>query len=206
MEKLVVKTAVKTVLVILIIFIGVFAVFNFAFPQHMASVTESIGNYSLAVKYASLRYSYTKDASDLARCFDDSVLLDDQEYVLEYGEKLISDKDFEIVCDKKDLAAGTEYYRARVYSKVAIAAYKTGDTDKAISYAEEENGGKSDFAYGNAFMLLTAQIRSDKNAEAAALLKTEIEGITPATDKEAEYKDLCITALKSVISSSSSNG
>lgn len=56
MQKLVVKTAVKTVLILLGIVIAAFAIFNFAFPQHMATAMESLGNYDMAVKYANLRY------------------------------------------------------------------------------------------------------------------------------------------------------
>lgn len=178
MEKLVVKTAVKTVLIILGILIAVFAIFNFAFPQHMATATESIGNYDLAVKYASLRYYYTKDCGDLARCFDDSVLLGKDEYILQYGEPLIKNRDYERVCkSKNEKQTGSGYdYDHWVKGKIAVAYYNTGKKDKAIEMAAASNGYKS-FAYGNALMTLAARIRTENDAEYAAKILVELNKI-----------------------------
>ncbi len=199
MEKLVVKTAVKTVLIILGILIAVFAVFNFAFPQHMATATESIGNYDLAVKYASLRYYYTKDCSDLARCFDDSVLLGKDEYILQYGEQLIDHRDYEYVCERKNSQqTGSGYdYNHWVKSKLAVSYYNTGDTPKAIKMAAEDNG-KDRFPYGNALMSLAARIRSAKDADAAKELLDVLELITPTEQKESEYLNKVMVLLSAV--------
>lgn len=185
MEKLVVKTAVKTVLIILGILIAVFAVFNFAFPQHMATATESIGNYDLAVKYASLRYYYTKDCGDLARCFDDSVLLGKDEYILQYGEQLIEHRDYENVCDRKNAQqTGSGYdYDQWVKGKLAVSYYNTGDTEKAIEKAVESNGITS-FARGNALMTLAARVRSAHDKETAETLIGVLGEIHPTEQQE----------------------
>ena len=208
MEKIVVKTAVKTVLIILGIVIAVFAIFNFAFPQHMATVTESIGNYELAVKYASLRYYYSKDCNDLARCFDDSVLLGKDEYILQYGEPLIKKgRDYEEVCNSRNsLQTGSGYdYDHWVKGKLAVSYYNTGEADKAIAMAAEDNGVKS-FEYGNALMLLAVRIRAEKDAEVAEELLKVLEDIeenfekTPPSDtKQREYLTTVITAMRTVV-------
>lgn len=215
MEKLVVKTAVKTVLIILGVFIAVFAIFNFAFPQHMATVTESIGNYELAVKYASLRYYYTKNCDDLARCFDDSVLLGKDEYILQYGEQLIDKgRDYEEVCKSKNiLQTGSGYdYDHWVKGKLAVSYYNTGKTDKAIEMAAADNGTKS-FAYGNALMSLAARIRAEKDAATAEKLLVVLEEIesnfenTPPSDtKERENLTKVITAMRTVKQSANNQG
>lgn len=202
MEKLVVKTAVKTVLIILGVFIAVFAIFNFAFPQHMATLTESIGNYELAVKYASLRYYYTKNCDDLARCFDDSVLLGKDEYVLQYGEQLInSGRDYEEVCKNKNtVQTGSGYdYDHWVKGKLAVSYYNLDKKDEAIKMASEDNGNKS-FAYGNALMSLAARIRTEKDAETAEKLLAVLEEIeTPSDKKESENLTKVMTAMRTVI-------
>ncbi len=201
MEKLVVKTAVKTVLIILGIFIAVFAVFNFAFPQHMATATESIGNYDLAVKYASLRYYYTKSCYDLARCFDDSVLLGKDEYILQYGEPLIDHKDYGDVCKRKDGAqTGSRYsYDHWVKSKLSISYYNTGKKDKAIETAEQDNG-KTGFVYGNALMSLAARVKSEKDVETAQKLVDILKTISTTDSKEGGYLTEVISSLLSLIS------
>ena len=194
-----VKTAVKTVLIILGILIAVFAVFNFAFPQHMATATESIGNYDLAVKYASLRYYYTKNCDDLARCFDDSVLLGKDEYILQYGEPLINHRDYDAVCtDKNSQQTGSGYdYDHWVKGKLAVSYYNTGKKDKAVDMAAADNGNKS-FTYGNALMSLAVRIRAEKDAETAEKLADVLKLITPTEQQEVNYLNTVISAMTTV--------
>ncbi len=207
MEKIVVKTAVKTVLIILAVLAVVFAVFNFAFPQHMATLTEGMGNYSLAVKYASLRYNYTGDGDDLARCFDDSVLLGDDKYIVQFGDELIARKDFSLICDKKSGNMGGGYdYRRKVLGKLSVAYYNTGKKAEAVSLAAEANGYTS-FAYGNPLMSLAAAVKSEKDAATCALIIAEIEKITlPDTAEGSEQKgfvtEVC-ASLRAVTANSS---
>ena len=87
LKNFVIKTAVKTFLIVLAVAVAGFIIFNFAFPQHMASFAERVGNYDMALKYASLRYSYTGSTDDLARCFEDAILAGDDEAILEYGDE-----------------------------------------------------------------------------------------------------------------------
>ena len=190
MEKLVIKTAVKTVLIILGIIIIVFAIFNFAFPQHMATATESIGNYSLAVKYADLRYKYTKSGSDLARCFDDSVLLGDDKYIIEYGEKLIAHKDYLSVCTERNESevsgSSSAYgYDNWVKSKLCVSLYNSGSPANAIMRAAEYNGNIS-FAYGNPLIALASKIKAENNVDGATLILAALKDIHPeeTDDKE----------------------
>ncbi|MDE7087814.1 MAG: hypothetical protein K2O67_06450 [Clostridia bacterium] len=187
MEKIVVKTAVKTVLIILGILAVVFAIFNFAFPQHMATATESLGNYDLAVKYASLRYHYTNDCHDLARCFDDSVLLGNDKYILQYGDELVAHRDYEDVCEDRNALYGGGYdYNRRVNSKRAVAMYNTGKGAEGIDLAAQLNGTTS-FVMGNPLMSLAALIRTNQDGEGAKLMKDKLERINPAEQKEKDY-------------------
>ena len=209
MEKLVVKTAVKTVLIILGIFVAVFVIFNFAFPQHMATATESIGNYDLAVKYASLRYNYTKNCDDLARCFDDSVLLGNDEYILDYGEKLIKHRDYEEVCKTKNLKqTGSRYdYNHWVKGKIAVSKYNTGVKKKqdklkreAIDLAAAETDTET-FEYGNPLMALAVCIKSEdpKDVDAATYILEKLDAIhVQAQTPEARYLSEVKNAMQTI--------
>lgn len=199
MDKIVVKTAVKTVLIILGVLVVVFAVFNFAFPQHMATATESIGNYDLAVRYSQLRYNYTKKCEDLARCFEDSVLLGNDGYVIDYGEKLTAHKDYEEVCKvKNEERSGSRYdYKHWVNSKLAVSYYNTGEKSKAITLASDDNGTES-FVYGNALMSLAAHIRAAGDGEAATAILTVLENLHPADKSEADALTQVISAMRGV--------
>ncbi len=212
MEKLVVKTAVKTVLIVLGLFLVVFAVFNFAFPQHMATIMEETGHYNLALKYADMRYSYTKNCDDLARCFEDSIALGDSEYIIEYGEKLTAHSDYERLCRTKRDGYGDNYsYDNRVKSKLAVAYYDSGVQrqkdgkeqesadlkSKAIKLAYDSNGGGS-FEYGNALMSLAARIRTEGDKESANAVYEILDTITPADQTEQGYLVEVKTILKTV--------
>lgn len=192
LDKVVVKTAVKTILIILAVLVVVFAVFNFAFPQHMASLTEKMGNYNLAVKYAALRYKYTRDGDDLARCFDDSVLLGNDKYIIEYGEELIDHEDFEEVCQSKNskyktFPNGKPYnYRFLVVGKVAVAYYNTGKSVEAVNMAAEENGTTS-FADHNPLVILASAVKAKKDAIACALVLEKLDNITPQLQEDINY-------------------
>ncbi|MCM1438235.1 MAG: hypothetical protein NC131_03345 [Roseburia sp.] len=199
MEKLVVKTAVKTVLIILGIFIAVFAIFNFAFPQHMATATESIGNYDLAVKYASLRYYYTKSCDDLARCFDDSVLLGKDEYILQYGEPLIKHGDYKKVCARKnEQQLGSLYdYDHWVKGKIVVSYYNTEKFDEAVEMAFEDNGAQS-FAYGNSVMSLSSRVIAEEDAETAQKILARLDGLHPSDATEEGYLTTVRQRLKNI--------
>lgn len=208
LEKIVVKTAVKTVLAILIILVVVFAVFNFAFPQHMATFSESIGNYALAVKYSSLRYSYTGDSMDLARCFDDSVSFGNDDYIIVYGEELVAKEDFPSVCSRKekefyelnDKYFGDDVaydYNQRVKGKLAVAYYHKGEGEKAVDFALAANGTKS-FASGNAIATLYLEIKAEGDRQAAALMLSALNGVSPVNADEAQALGEVISSLEEI--------
>ena len=212
MEKIVVKTAVKTVLAILAVLVVVFAIFNFAFPQHMATFMESIGNYSLAVKYSSLRYSYTGDSMDLSRCFENSVSLGNDDYIIEYGEELVAKEDFSSVCELKEkefYELNDKYfdedvvydYNQRVKGKLSVAYYHNGEDERAINYAFAANGTES-FISGNALITLYLEIRSENDSEAAGMMLEVLSKVSPSDEKEAQSLSEVIESLSGITSAS----
>lgn len=215
MQKLVVKTAVKTVLVLLGVILAAFAVFNFAFPQHMATAMESLGNYDMAVKYANLRYFYTKDSFDLARCFDDSVLSGNDGNIIYYGEALMSDGNYSKVCSERNGLYNDLYsdqsgfsfdYDLRVKSSLSSSYYNLaveaeGDeraeyTEKAIGFAANANGSER-FPYGNALMTLSVRIVNRNDGAAASAMLDVLDGIT-ASDGELDDLNYIKSRLRGV--------
>lgn len=192
-QRIVVKTAVKTVLILLGIIIGAFAVFSFSFPQHMASAMESIGSYDMAVKYSNLRYFYTKDVYDLARCFDNSVLADDADCIISYGERLKIDNRFDEVCASRNRYFGGRYdYKERVTTCLTTAYYADGQTDKAIEMAVEVSG-KDSFPEGNLYIVLSHKIHNKKDAVAAGKLLVVLADVKYTSEQESNYNKVCST-------------
>lgn len=197
MDKLVVKTAVKTVLIIVGIIVILCAVATFGFPQHMATATESIGNYTLAVKFADLRYKRTKKVEDLARCFDDSVLLGDDEIIIEYGEMLVKHEGYALLCEDKNeqFAYVNNYdYDIWVKAKICVSIYNTGEPARAMEDALYYNG-KSSFPYSNPLMSLAMQIFKKKDAESAAAMLDYLNQVTAVEVDDVE----CLRQLKEMM-------
>lgn len=190
LEKFVVKTAVKAALILLGMVLVAFAVFNFAFPQHMATFTESIGNYSLAVKYTSLRYTYTGDVYDLVRCVDDSVLSKKDEYIDEYGSQLLSHERFEEICLYKDELGAfidpetTVGYKTFLCGKVAVSRYERGNFEGALELVKGETD-YSLFSRSAPITLLATRVALKKdNVNAEAMLDEFIKVSPPAQSDE----------------------
>ena len=74
MRKIIIKSALVTLAVVVGCAVLVFAVLSLGFPRILCGWCEQLGNYGFAVRYASLYYSYTGDIADLGRCVDDSIL------------------------------------------------------------------------------------------------------------------------------------
>ena len=186
MKNFIVKTAVKTFLIILAIVVVAFGVFNFACPQHMATFAEQVGNYDMAVKYASLRYFYTGSTYDLSRCFEDAILAQDNSYIVEYGNEFFTKDDCAQVMYDKSVETGINYLDLFGGSLVK-ARYSTGDFTGALALASDLNGTTS-FAYGNPLMSLAAAVAGGQDKANAPAVIAALEGIT--TDDSTEQANL----------------
>jgi hypothetical protein len=162
----------------------VFTVFNFVFPQHFATATEKIGNYELAVNYASLRYTYTQDSYDLARVVEDSILSEKDEYVLQYGEKFIALDNFEEVAATRGEQLNIDY-STYVCGKIAVARYNSGDFDGALQLAADTNG-KQSFKSGNTLIALSIRVISVHDKQNAKVLESTLDEISTTDAQEQE--------------------
>lgn len=182
----------------MIVLCVIFTIFNFAFPQHMATFSEGIGNYNLAVKYASLRYSYTHEIDDLARCFDDAVLWKNDKYIIQYGEELIKSDGFDELCASKSQSGSSYAYRQRVLGKISISYYNTGKKGKAVELAASANG-YTGFAYGNALMSLASVVKAANDSEVCGLLIKKLDEINPVSQDELSTLNEVKSSLRAIV-------
>lgn len=166
----------------------------------MAGLCEKTGSYSLATAYASLKYTYSGDVEDLARCAEDGILSGNNSNVLNYCEKLVSDENFDELCAKKDeefsSKADNFSYRQYVFGNLAAAKFKAGKTEEAISSAKTAMDGAAEFSKNNAYAILATTVCAKGDKAAAALLLTELQSqnyqgeyfasVTNALNKTAE--------------------
>lgn len=162
-KKLIIKTSLITFAGVALAALIVFSMWILISPQTMASAAEKTGNYSFAVTCADLRYSYTKDGGDLARCTDDSILARKDKLVIKYGEKLLALKDFDGVC-----AARGVNYKSFVCANIAVSQYRLKDLGAAIktaALAGTEEG----------YIKLTLEVLNGNNQEEKQQLKNELK-------------------------------
>ena len=141
-RKIILKSAVITLSALALAALIVFAMWILCAPHTMAAVSEKTGNYSFAVTCADLRYKYTRDAYDLSRCVDDSILSGNDKLVVKYAEKLISHEKFNEVCKRKsdEISEGSEIkfdYRSHVCGNAAYSYYASGDISAAVKAAKK---------------------------------------------------------------------
>ncbi len=145
MKNIVVKAGLITVAVIAVAGILFFSLWILISPQTMATVSEKLGNYGFAVTCADLKYKYSGETIDLARCAEDSILSKDDALIIKYGEQLVEKPDFDAVCRRRDEELARIWisdksapdYCTYIYGSLAVSQYRiTGDLGRAISTAE----------------------------------------------------------------------
>lgn len=198
MKKFVFKTALKTFFIVVGVLVIGFLVFNLACPQHMATLFEQAGNYNLAVRYAALRYSYTDDTNDLARCLEDAILAGDDALTLEYGDEFLERDDSAQVMYELTAERGTDYLQL-FGNAVVRAHYSTGDFVGALTLAFNINGETS-FAYGNPLMSLAVAVISRSDVENAPIMLNALEHIATEDETEQSYLNDVISRVGSLVS------
>ena len=172
MFNVVVKTALKTLLGVIIALLIAFAIASLGFPGSMASLFENWGNYSLATGYASLSYSYSGNAEDLARCFQDSVLAGNDGDIVRYGEELYESKNEPLGTISGKVKID---YKQYVYGSVACAKYNQDGIKSAIETANAAMDDAVGFPENNALAQLALRVIAKADVDGAAELLKEIE-------------------------------
>ena len=174
MKNIVLKSALFAVAALALAALLTFSLWILCSPQTMATASERAGNYSFAVTCADLRFKYTNDSSDLARCAEDAILSGKDKHILEYGEKLISRTDFDEVCTNRNekLSQGeygqyTADYKSYICGNVAASEYRGGRLQTAV-----ETAGKAQSE--TAFIKLTLEVAAKGTDAEKGYLKTAL--------------------------------
>lgn len=198
MSKVILRTALKTLLAVIIVIIIGFTVLSLGFPKLMASFLEDGGNYSFAAGYASLSYSYSGDVGDLARCVHDYMAAENDEKVAEFGAKLVKHEKFSDYCDSETERLSAYYdkkfdYRQYICGKIAATKYRLGDNFGTMTIIESAMDHVN-FPANNALvqLVLMVQERNDKDFGDEILIY--LETITPQESEMVYYN-----AVKSVL-------
>lgn len=160
-KKIILISALEGLAALAVAALLVFSLWILCSPQTMATACEKTGNYSFAVTCADLRYKYTKDTDDLARCVQDSILSGKDKYIIEYGESFLGKDDFEEACEKK---GGS--FKVAVCGSLALSQYNAGDIQKAVDTCK--TGG------GASFIKLTVAVAENGSAEDKNTVKTAL--------------------------------
>lgn len=188
MKNVVTKTALKTVLIVLIALIAAFTTASLGFPQHMATMFEKMGAYSFATGYAGLAYKYKNTVDRLARCVDYSIFAEDDANIVNYGDELVARDDFKEYAEGRTAALDGEVdYFHFIYGRIACAKYISGKKDAAFETAQKSMQGVSDFPQDNAFAALAIRSVDNSDAEFSQRLLNEIKNFTPTAEQQTYY-------------------
>ena len=196
MFKIIVKTALKVLLALLILAVIAFAAVSLAAPKTMAEFFEKQGNYSFAKGYMSLQYTYSGNVDDLAHFVQDCIQAEDDNSTSKMGEKLVVHDGFKELCERETERLGVDY-RHYICGKIACAKYRLGDKDGAIKFAKDkdyivENG---EFSKNNALVQLMVEVTKANDKDGAQQLKSAIGKI----ECSGEYRSDILAALEKVI-------
>ena len=149
----------------------IFSLWILIAPQSMATVSEKLGNYNFAVTCANLKYKYSGDTEDLARCAEDSILSGEDKLIIKYCEKLIDKDDFDELCRIRDEELSrTAYgiyatkYNTYIIGNLAAAQYRAGNLEKAVRTADKGDEVRC-------FRNLVIEIRLHGSADDAAYVQ-----------------------------------
>ena len=202
MKNFVVKTAVKTLLIVLAVIVVGFVIFNFAFPQHMATFAEKLGNYDMAVWYSSLRYSYTDDTDDLARCLEDAILAENDQKIVEYGDEFFEKDDRVAVMVQLTEDKGIDYLNL-FGGHLVSSKYACGDFDGALDLALDFFESTQSLGYECPLTSLVASLVSNKDAVNAPALLEALQSIDLSaidlSEEDLELLDYLIADVSDLI-------
>ena len=164
-----------------------FGVASLGFPAQMATMFERTGAYSVAMRYASLAYTYKPTMQNLERCVNDSVFCGDNGNTVNYGEMLLSRGEFE------------EYYaqipgaKQFITGSIARAYYANGNKQQALATAQNAVG--KGFPKPNALGALALSAYDASDREFMDSLIAAVRLCTPVSPEENQYKQDIITLL-----------
>ena len=130
MKKLIIKTIVIALSIIIAIIFMAVALISAVYPLTIANASFKLGNKDLAVKYTEKHYLKNGDYDDLALLVERAIFAENDNVVIKYAPKFISAEDFYSYSQSK--SGDYVNYIANGY---VVSLYNEGEIDKAINVA-----------------------------------------------------------------------
>lgn len=167
MGKLVAKTALCTLSVLIGLALIVFGALSLAAPSAMLAFSDDLGMDKLSAAYSVAVYERTEEIEDLVEAVERNYNVSNYNECAKYGAKLLADSDFGRYCAARDQqTAGNDNihksYSQYISGIVSTAQYYTGEEEAALNTAFSALG--QTFPKYNAVKDLTvsARIKDDK--------------------------------------------
>ncbi len=138
MKKLIIKTCVLTLIIILVIGFSLFGLISLTSPSIIANTAFKLNAKNTCVTYTVKQYEKSKDVNDLALLVERTAWANNYELTAKYSPILLSDKDFE------KFLLNDPTYETFISSLFVESLYKTGNKDKFIEVAFSYYLGKSE--------------------------------------------------------------
>ena len=198
MKKIIIRTALITLGITLIVAIAVFGIASFCFPSAMMDFTSSLGMKSLSGDYAYQEYERSGDVDCLVRSFviaaeKENDRIADERFGILYGE----DGDaFEEYCngyeDGVASEAGNVVVSMRSYllgleSCVKYRLAKSSEEKRAEACDFAVNNTDKSFPQGNPVVYLAIEAAEKKDGAFCTMLRGKMEG---KFDKNSDYDNI----------------
>ena len=194
MKKLIVKTALITLLTAVVLGISVFGVCSLFAPAAMMQFTASIGMTGASGDYAYSAYCKTGELSYLAYSCEVAAETNDSRARERY-ELFINHEGFSAYCSDRDeqtaqqlpdgLAQYTQGgYERYTYGKYVCSLLRAGKGDEAIAYAVSTL--KGEFSENNAVIALAMQAIKDNEKQVCIKLATALRADAISSNDECQ--------------------
>ncbi len=137
MKKLIIKTSIITLVIILTVGFALYGFLSLLYPSSIASMAFRFNDKETCITYSEKQYEKSKDIADLALLTERTVWAKDYELTVKYSSILLSHSEF---YNYSKSNPGYENYIARCYVE---ALYLTQNKNKAIDVAFSYYTGES---------------------------------------------------------------
>ncbi|MBR5438952.1 MAG: hypothetical protein IKV61_01905 [Clostridia bacterium] len=167
MKKVVIKSTIITVLIIILFSVAFTFIVTAFFPKYVADVSFKLGNKQTCVNYSEKQYNKTLERDDLSTLVERSIWAGNNAYTIKYGAILINSENFSTYCNLKD--EGYLYYVVGSYVK---ALYESGEKQKS---AETAFLNTSTYSETNPIRVVASLAIEENNKDIVSLICTNLQ-------------------------------
>ena len=167
-ENIIIKTALKTILVLLLSISILFFATGLIAPGVIGDFTYRLGLTSISVPYTKAQYEYSKDINDLATLIDRAYQMDDYQTVVDYADDMYAHEHYLDYVNYESTQNDINYtqYLSGIY---VISLLEIGDSDTATD-----------------IVISNTKIEDDKYTNVIKYLVVAIDKYQPSIEKRSD--------------------